>query len=105
MSPVTVPTMGSCGSTVITNRPARRGNSGGHDKSKNPVNDHNGRDGNMKRSAIGPLAIVALVSSAELLSTGAPAGVVAFPARTLLAMGDDVSIVHSFPANKGPGWK
>src|SRR6516164_6574868 len=37
--------------------------------------------------------------------TGAPAGDVAFLARALLAVGDGVRVVRSFPGNKGPGWK
>src|SRR5262249_53677877 len=37
--------------------------------------------------------------------TSASTGDVAFLARTLLAVGDDVRIVRSFPGNKGPGWK
>jgi hypothetical protein len=37
---------------------------GGHDKRRNPVNDHNGRDGSMKRLSIVSLALVALVGSA-----------------------------------------
>jgi hypothetical protein len=37
---------------------------GGHDKSKNPVNDHKGRDGGMKRSSIVSIVLVALVGSA-----------------------------------------
>src|SRR5262245_55651061 len=37
--------------------------------------------------------------------TGASANEVAVLARTLLAVGDDVRIVRSFPGNKGPGWK
>jgi hypothetical protein len=38
--------------------------SGGHDKSKNAVNNHKGRDGGMKRLSIVSLALVALVGSA-----------------------------------------
>jgi hypothetical protein len=33
--------------------------SGGHDKSKNPVNNHKGRDGSMKRLSIVSIALVA----------------------------------------------
>jgi hypothetical protein len=40
-----------------------------------------------------------------LPSTGATGDVVALLARTLLAVGDDVRIIRSFPGNKGPGWK
>src|SRR5262249_31295190 len=71
----------------------------------NPVNGYNGRDVSMEGASIVSVGVVALVVSAELLSTGASAGVVAFLARTLLAEGDDVRIVRSFPGNKGPGWK
>ena len=38
--------------------------SGGHDKSKNRVNNRNGRDGSMKRLSIVSIALVALVGSA-----------------------------------------
>src|SRR5262249_55451350 len=62
-------------------------------------------NGNLKRAAIVSLALGALVSSAELLRTGASAGVESVLARTLLAEGDGVRIVRSFPGNKGPGWK
>jgi hypothetical protein len=59
----------------------------------------------MQRLSIVSLTLLALVGSAELLRTGASAGVVAFLARTLVAEGDGVSIVRSFPGNTGPGWK
>ena len=42
--------------------------SGGQDKSKQPVNNHKGRDGRMKRLSIVSLALVALVGSAVGLS-------------------------------------
>jgi len=51
------------------------------------------------------IIVDAITPAKPLLSTGASAGVVAFLARTLLAVGEDVRIVRSFPGNKGPGWK
>ena len=38
--------------------------SGGHDKRRSPVNDHNGRGGSRKRLSIVSIALVALVGSA-----------------------------------------
>jgi hypothetical protein len=66
----------------------------------------------MKWSILVPIALVPLIGSVvgftharPLLSTGASAGAVAVLARALSAVGDDVSLVRSFPGNKGPGWK
>src|SRR5262245_7665935 len=38
-------------------------------------------------------------------STVATGSTATFLSRTVLAVGDDVRIVRSFPGNKGPGWK
>jgi hypothetical protein len=56
----------------------------------------------MRWSILVPIALLTLIGSAvgftharPLLSSGASAGVVAVLARTLLAVGDDVSIVET----------
>jgi hypothetical protein len=46
--------------TIVGSLPRR---SGGRDKSKNPVNNHKGRDGSMERLSIVSIALVALVGS------------------------------------------
>jgi hypothetical protein len=51
------------------------------------------------------ILVAASTPAKPLSGTEATAGVVALLARTLLAVADDVSIVRSFPGNKGPGWK